>query len=879
MLRDLAKRCLRSSASVIAVSAPRGFGKSTFVEAVIASESAAFSVDLGLCNGADAVDRAMIEALVFRSFTGRGNAAQRRHILIIEHVDAVLESGAEPTLARWIRNLVPMVRVMLVSRRKPTPLLAALGELQTVRVSGSDLAFPVAREELGKRGFAEADIARLLAQYGRWPAAWKLIINRTGQPKLVVDAEEQAHLEDMVDAEFQSLDAPSRLAALALSVLGEASAHEIGGLAGIDTPDAALDELDGFVERRAPDRYAMPFFFRRRAYVRYPEETARLAAVVVNVVARDDPFRALTIAVEREDTAAVRAILDALAPAEQERLMALASDVIDAARFLGDDDLFLQWWQTPRSREQSSCVLERLEQMRAPAAAAVRARRDLAIALFSVRTHRIAVAIDRLHALRDLPELGAPLRAVVRAKLAWLYAWQGKNDEWNVVAPLLDAEQLDAKYARARYDYLHSAGDRAARRANLDARTLASRGNPDLERGAAISTVIDAFFADDAHRLADGMRRLHELATNDHVLAGVLAYIAGEPGSLDFASHPRTRAYAILVRAADEAVTEQRLALLRAAIGHADESLEVEMRIAARIAFAYASPTGAETVLNEASALARRAEVAPLIEAVRFAERGDVAGAFVGIARRFPPSTRTPKLELRVLEGTVVDAAGVTIAIAERQLELLSFLALHEDGSADRDATIEAIWPDLDPAAAAHALKTAAHRIRTAIGDPNVLTLTPRGYRLSNMLRSDMHRMEEILATVSLEAVPERLGGLERSYRLFERCVQRLHDRTARWSWLQRFAPRLEGIIRKLAQAVAACAVATQRFEYAHRVAADLRTLDDADETAFAIVIQAHVGAGNRLAASREYARYVEILRSFGNEPPPAFRDALRDLA
>jgi len=60
---------------------------------------------------------------------------------------------------------------------------------------------------------------------------------------------------------------------------------------------------------------------------------------------------------------------------------------------------------------------------------------------------------------------------------------------------------------------------------------------------------------------------------------------------------------------------------------------------------------------------------------------------------------------------------------------------------------------------------------------------------------------------------------------------------------------------------------------------ADLRTLDDEDETAFAIAISAHLAEGNRVSARREYDRYAAVLTAYGATPPPMTDASMRDFA
>jgi DNA-binding SARP family transcriptional activator len=374
------------------------------------------------------------------------------------------------------------------------------------------------------------------------------------------------------------------------------------------------------------------------------------------------------------------------------------------------------------------------------------------------------------------------------------------------------------------------------------------------------------------------MAILRRLANEDAFLSRTLAYVDGS-GGLDFGSHTRFRAFAIMLRAERETEYTERMHLLRSAIAHADDSLEVEMRFATRLAYAYASPHDASQILDEAAVFARNLRSDAFAQALINAERLVVAGVFAGIARRFISTNDQPRVRLGILDGTIAGRSGEPIAIAQRQFELMVFLALHENGAADRDSIIDAIWPDLDPTAGAHALKTAAHRIRTALGDAGAVLLTPTGYRLPETVETDVERLEALLGSMMMEDAPARLGGLPNAYRTFAVGVEQLRDRLSRWSWADRYLPRLESLLHRLGQAIANRANVLHRTEYSHRIVADLRTLDDEDETAFGIAISAHLAEGNRLSARREYVRYAAVLAAYGEKPPESMDRSVQESA
>lgn len=868
MSRALARRCQRTHADLVFVASPRGFGKTELAAALLDADAAALAIELAGASSEAALDRLIVEHLIEAEPTSRAVGRGLR-TMIFRHPEALFRAGLAHSLVRWVRALLPIARVIIISRGIPAAFAAAFADRTIETIGAADFAFRPDASQLERLALTHAQVREFSAEFGVWPAAWQALIRARESGQVELPEESRAELADMVDSTIEELGA-ARDTVLALAVLGRATLEEVAVLARRDDARCSLEHFDGYVTRTDDGRYALPSFFRTRIFSDYPTETAAFVAAAISNTTGKDPLRALVISLERDDAAGARSILDAVPLEERDRLMAGASDVIGAESFLRDDDLFLTWWRMPRSHYGAVVILERVLSLRESSSPTIRARRQLAIALFSIQSHRVASMTHAVAAMVDHPDLSPRLRSLARAKLAWLHAWQGDGDAFERLAPTLDREHPDSVYAIERYAFIQCIGSRETRRALLDARLTAASGRPDFERGTATYIMIDGFFFDDDEQYADALARLRDLAVHDAVLAHALAYIDGEQPHLDFASHPRFRAFAILVRAAAEPDLDKRLLLLRGAIAHADESLEVEIRIATRLAFAYAAPREAGAALTESAALARGFRSEPYGEAIIYAERLIVGGCLPGLARRFMVASDRPRLRLGLLDGTIAGPGGQPIQIAQRQFELMAFLALHETAGADRDAILDAIWPDLDPTAAAHALKTAAHRIRTALSDPAAVLLTPRGYRLPDSIETDVERLEMILATVDPEDVAARLGGLSAAYRLVAVAVEQVRDGISRWTWVDRYIPRLDFLLRRLARVIAARAIHTGRFEFAHRIVGDLRTLDEADETAFEIAIDAYFAAGNQISARREYDRYVEVLKTFGGAPAPA---------
>ena len=216
-------------------------------------------------------------------------------------------------------------------------------------------------------------------------------------------------------------------------------------------------------------------------------------------------------------------------------------------------------------------------------------------------------------------------------------------------------------------------------------------------------------------------------------------------------------------------------------------------------------------------------------------------------------------IEVGILDGSVRKADGSPVAIAGRPLEVLMFLALQPAGRADRSAIVDALWPDLSDKRGIGALKSAAHRIRVAFGDPRVVIQSENGYRIAAAFRTDIARLEGMLFAAG--AQPDGALEIEPLVASFRAGVARLQG-MSRWPWFVRYAARAEAVVRRLARTIAEKALSTGETARAHQIAADLRLLDESDETAYEISIEALRRDGDAVALQREIRRYAAVMTS-----------------
>jgi len=857
---------------IVVVAAPPGYGKMDFVRKVAAADSArCVEIDLADCRTTDEVARRIVSSIVL---DGTREATMQPSIIAFTSLQGLMKTNAASvtSLARWITRLSRAARVFILARRKPSALLDALVPNPVFLVGAGDLAVDLEQLRDRMTTMTDAWIDRYVAAFGGWPRAWDRLRAAALRPRRRLQSSEVRELSAIVRSEIEALDKSDLPAAITLAAFGHATAGEIALHAGLpceDDVERSLGAVEGFARREDSGEWRM-LGFARQVFFELREPThVEFATRVILGVAETDMVRAFVMALESREAPLISALLKKVEPRVRMDVILRAEDRLGAAPFMISDDIFIQWWEAPRSRQRFSEIVEDLKSLRTFPNSDIRWRRNLASLLAQTETTHLTRVIPRLESFLSLDKIDESLRPLAYARLALGFAWMGDAENFGRLAPSLDPALSDTRRARLRYEYVRCVGDAVARRAVLGAMAREAAGVSYREREVAISTALDALFSADPSRLDLALARLHYLNPTDAGLDSALSYVEGGEAPLapSVKHDPHLAAFATLLRAVREPEIGERALLLRAAMANADLSSDVELRIAARLAHVYAFPDDGSTLVADAEHLARMAGSAGLQGAVACAGRGEIDGPLLGLARRFG-SEGAPKVRFRIgiLDGVVRGPDNVPITLGERLFELAAFLGLHADGWADRDAIVEAIWPDHSRQTGVGALKTAAHRARNALGDPSAIVPKGNGYRLSPAVQSDVAWLESLLSAPPAMTV-EALGGLDASYAVFAAGIERLRDGAIRWPWFERYSARVEGLLRQLAVVIAAVALFESKIEFAHRVAADLRSLDDADETAFKIALDAYRATGSVVAEAREIERYSLLLRSFGADP------------
>jgi ATP/maltotriose-dependent transcriptional regulator MalT/DNA-binding SARP family transcriptional activator len=206
--------------------------------------------------------------------------------------------------------------------------------------------------------------------------------------------------------------------------------------------------------------------------------------------------------------------------------------------------------------------------------------------------------------------------------------------------------------------------------------------------------------------------------------------------------------------------------------------------------------------------------------------------------------------------------------IAQR---LVRFLLVHRDVAVDEDALFEAFWPDRDARQARRSLQVAVSSARAVLdtsgGGQSVLEAAGRSYRLRLGERDVVDVDEfELAAEAALAARgPERAARLEAAARRWggEPLPE---DRYDDWSaaWRERLNDLYGRLLRSLADARAADGDHAAAVDAARRAV----ELDELDEAAQRLLMQAYARAGRRAYALRQYlACRRALVDGLGVEP------------
>ncbi len=230
------------------------------------------------------------------------------------------------------------------------------------------------------------------------------------------------------------------------------------------------------------------------------------------------------------------------------------------------------------------------------------------------------------------------------------------------------------------------------------------------------------------------------------------------------------------------------------------------------------------------------------------------------------PAVTPGRIGVSVYRATLT-VDGTPIALTDREIELLAYLALQPDPlpSAQVAATL---WPDHEPRAAASTLQTTISRLRKKL-PPDTLPASRRRYALGTGVSRDVDELHAAL----------RAGDVVRLEQIWPGLKGPIPAALAKREWFAPYGILLENMRREASVRLGEAFLARGDIAAVLGIAADLRRLDVTDETGYGLAIQAHLLAGQLQAARRLYDDCRRALeRELGVAPSPQFNDLCRPL-
>ncbi|MBV8369794.1 MAG: winged helix-turn-helix domain-containing protein [Candidatus Eremiobacteraeota bacterium] len=933
-MESLHDRVVAASPRAVVVTAPAGYGKSTFVRAYARTFALAAVCDCDGLRDAGELARRVVDALakntpeialeVARSRLARGSEGQAQLELLneywprqaepmlfaFENADGLRRVAAAHEVLEKLAASAPAQRTIVFCSRVPLP--AAFG-----RAIGSARTLFIAAEELQ---LGEDDVVALAGRHGVGAAAAREIARLSSGWPMVV----QLLIAVAASGRFEQVLA--RLDDVAFDELYDYLADEVIGrleqsladavVVAAAVPDATLKDIrsvagerfDAVAERRLG---ALPFVRRDDggAYELHPLVRAMVRTRFAGCVAaahalaleaherRGDAARAAQIALASDDVRRAARVLDRLptyvrAPAalpECEQVVAR----LEPAQLVRFPSL---WIATMPFRRFSVDLATYLHEARtvyyclpsdADAALRTDALLHLAAALYqSARFDETETAVGE--ALDSFAREPSAERATLLTFVATLRGLQGRFSEARALRAEADAirrpdflSDLGLHYVDAHEAIARGRYERGIAIIDESLRRMQEAKLPLYVAFTATNGAIFAWANGDDERFARYVTQAEE-AMIPGIERGFASLLAAARGRA-FVPDPRFEspvalAMAHLYRMGYAQTTEEAAGAAAAAVREADRCADPYLQT---LAHAASLLLGSEDRAREAAALvaaARRVEAPEL----RFAAEAIAAGrrqygvleAFVARRVLLRRAAAPRAVAVHVFAGRV-EVDGRDVRLAGKELELLLYLALGRVRVAAARAQIaEAIWPDIDDENdAANNLRVTLSRLRRKLGDDGLILRGEDGYRLSPAVAVDVREVETLVRAGGSEPLlsDERRAALQR---VFDQVAHGLPGRLERFAWFAPHRLRLRELALAAGTLLAGDALARRVPAEALRCARTLVELDPLDEDARRLVLDAYAALGEWSAARRELEAFAELLREeLDAEPSPDLAD------
>jgi DNA-binding SARP family transcriptional activator len=283
-------------------------------------------------------------------------------------------------------------------------------------------------------------------------------------------------------------------------------------------------------------------------------------------------------------------------------------------------------------------------------------------------------------------------------------------------------------------------------------------------------------------------------------------------------------------------------------------------QVLAALCVAEVNPSRRRALRVEAAAMARRIDSPELHEAIDAVVRGEDGGFLELFLRRFRRDANgAPRagLFIELVTGRVL-RDGEPVTLAEREHALLTAVAMRPE-ALSRDRLTDLLWPDLAESAARNAFHVCLHRLKSRLGDDNIVVRAREGYRLGSDVRVDLWEIDRALGTLRTDdALDARQAAALRD--LYERLRATRPPKFEGWEWFEQTERHLRELRCEVAQALAKHALEEGRPQDALSLCHEMIDYDPCDEPAREIAIRAYLENGDRAAALRHFRQYRDVL-------------------
>jgi len=888
--RRLLGSLAKSQPRLLRIIAPAGYGKSTLARqyaegfasvATCDCLGATSAVELAerlasaLSSAARGVDAPMVETLslgedvtALRAFCGelwRSPAAPR--MLVIENGEmleddvgarsVVTELLSSPNLDRHV-TLCSRVSLSLRSGRFATPN-------EIVTVGAADLRFD--RSEIAAvldKPMDDPLVARVDMLTEGWPMAVLFIARLFGEGKRLVldEADRIADLGALYDyiAEqvFESLDARQKEILTALSFLPEPTNRDLERLhlrMSQKTLLADIARMAPFVTCERAGTYAVHPLMRAMLRERHAERKQPLLQRIAQRTAEGgDAARAAQLYFEAGDEhAAARSIdyggtfFSTPSPAMADLMTQIDSSVMVHYPALWIAATMARAYAVPPQQwmREGEFVWRNLtgkEDLR------VRAGVMFSLASAYANDGRFADALRLCNELEDSlttdeRALGHSAAEFLRGAIRLYGAQPLDFDRFRAaIAPF-----LEYSVARALADYDFSArlhrlnGQRAEERAVLERalHTALESNLPLLVSLIAMDAAFGAWLAGEDDLFERYLALLEEHAPAS-VISACRLFIDAARGRIDNLTpgyeQIKMRAYAYVIAASKADGPEKARILAQQAVAAGDHSAQPFAQVLARICLGTVAPEHRTSALNEARTISARVASARFRTDLERVIAGRANGTmWAKLVERFESrraGNEKLSFNLRLFEGKFEDNAGRGIALTNRELELLAFLAVG-NRPFTVDEIVDAIWGD-NPETGARSLRVIIARVRQKAGDPTIIQSSRGGYLTTSVHTANLKELDELFKAVRRGSVAADWS--ERDLEGLVAWLRRLRvgfpANVGKWPWFAATDARYQRELYDVALLCARTALEARRFDVALRVAEELLDTDSGDDLA-----------------------------------------------